>query len=136
MTLDPIGTLLQASTIACSLIAAKLLTRIETERWGYLVMFITLPVYAALEAYYAEWVFFCLNPVYVYLYWRALKVHWVRKDNNMPLRRGKKAIGKNIAIEEAHGKPHAQAVAIALDVARRGGADIPKKKQSRYQRSK
>ena len=54
----------------------------------------------------------------------------------MPLRRGKKAIGKNIAIEEAHGKPHAQAVAIALDVARRGGADIPKKKQSRYQRSK
>lgn len=54
----------------------------------------------------------------------------------MPLHRGKKNIGKNIVIEEAHGKPHAQAVAIALDMARRGGTDIPKKKRSRYQRSK
>ena len=37
----------------------------------------------------------------------------------MPLLKGKsrKAIGKNIAIEEAHGKPHDQAVAIALSVA-------------------
>lgn len=39
----------------------------------------------------------------------------------------KKAIGKNIKREEAVGKPHAQAVAIALDVARKHGADIPKK---------
>lgn len=46
----------------------------------------------------------------------------------MPLLKGKKNIGKNIKIEEAHGKPHDQAVAIALDVARRGGANIPKKK--------
>ncbi len=46
----------------------------------------------------------------------------------MPLKKGKKNIGKNIETEEAHGKPHRQAVAIALDVARRGGAKIPKKK--------
>ena len=45
----------------------------------------------------------------------------------MPLLKGKKNIGKNIETEEAHGKPHKQAVAIALDVARRGGADILKK---------
>ena len=38
----------------------------------------------------------------------------------MPLLKGKKNIGKNIETEMAHGKPHKQAVAIALDVARRG----------------
>lgn len=49
--------------------------------------------------------------------------------------KSKKVIGKNIAIEEAHGKPKAQAIAIALDVARKAGAKIPKKK-SKYQRSR
>jgi hypothetical protein len=38
------------------------------------------------------------------------------------------AIGKNIQTEEAHGKPHKQAVAIALNTARRAGADIPVKR--------
>lgn len=38
----------------------------------------------------------------------------------MPLLKGKKNIGKNIETEMVHGKPHKQAVAIALDVARRG----------------
>lgn len=46
----------------------------------------------------------------------------------MPLIAGKKNIGKNIKTEMAHGKPKKQAIAIALDVARRGGAKIPKKK--------
>jgi hypothetical protein len=36
----------------------------------------------------------------------------------MPLYKGKKNIGKNIATEQAAGKPHAQAVAIALSVAK------------------
>ncbi len=40
----------------------------------------------------------------------------------------KAAIGKNIETEQAHGKPHKQAVAIALDTARRAGADLPKPK--------
>ncbi len=35
----------------------------------------------------------------------------------MPLFAGKKNIGKNIETEMAHGKPKAQAVAIALNVA-------------------
>ena len=54
----------------------------------------------------------------------------------MPLIRSKskKVIGKNIKREEAAGKSHTQAVAIALDVARRAGANIPKKRK--YHRSK
>lgn len=46
----------------------------------------------------------------------------------MPLLKGKKNIGKNIEIEQNEGKPHKQAVAIALNVARKSGAKIPKKK--------
>ena len=38
----------------------------------------------------------------------------------MPLKPGKKNIGKNIATEIAAGKPRKQAIAIALNVARRG----------------
>ena len=48
----------------------------------------------------------------------------------MPLKKSasKKAIGENIKTEEEHGKPKKQAVAIALSVARKAGAKIPKKK--------
>lgn len=49
----------------------------------------------------------------------------------MPLLKGKKNIGKNIKTEIAHGKPKKQAIAIALNVARKGGAKIPKKKGKR-----
>lgn len=43
----------------------------------------------------------------------------------MPLLKGKKNIGKNIATEISHGKPPEQAKAIALSV-----ANVPKKKKS------
>ncbi len=49
----------------------------------------------------------------------------------MPLKRGKsqKTISKNIETEMREGnKPQKQAVAIALNVARKSGAKIPKKK--------
>jgi len=54
----------------------------------------------------------------------------------MPLIKGKKAatkegISENIRIEMEAGKPRAQAVAIALSVARRSGAKIPKKRSRR-----
>jgi len=49
----------------------------------------------------------------------------------MPLLPGKKNIGKNIKTEMAHGKPRKQAIAIALDVARKSGANIPEKKAKR-----
>jgi len=47
----------------------------------------------------------------------------------MPLAKGKsrKVIGKNIKTEEAAGKPRKQAIAIALNTARKSGAKIPKK---------
>lgn len=37
----------------------------------------------------------------------------------MPLRRGKKNIGRNIAAELAAGKPRKQAIAIAMSMARK-----------------
>lgn len=48
----------------------------------------------------------------------------------MPLvkSKSKKAIGENIKREEEAGKPKKQAIAIALNVARKAGAKIPKKK--------
>lgn len=47
----------------------------------------------------------------------------------MPLTKGKSQadISKNIATEKSAGKPQKQAVAIALNVARKSGAKIPKK---------
>lgn len=39
----------------------------------------------------------------------------------------KKAIGQNIKTEEAAGKPKKQAIAIALNVARKARAKIPRK---------
>jgi len=49
----------------------------------------------------------------------------------MPLLKGKKNVGRNIGELKASGKPHKQAVAIALDVARRGGTKIPMKRKRR-----
>jgi hypothetical protein len=39
----------------------------------------------------------------------------------------KKAIGQNIKTEQEAGKPHKQAVAIALDIGRKASAKIPRK---------
>lgn len=49
----------------------------------------------------------------------------------MPLIKGKskESISKNIKTEIAAGRPQKQAVAIALDVARRSGAKLPKAKK-------
>lgn len=46
----------------------------------------------------------------------------------MPLLKGKKNIGHNIKEEEQAGKSKKQAIAIALNVARKSGAKISKKK--------
>lgn len=49
----------------------------------------------------------------------------------MPLKKSKskKAVSENIRTEMESGKPQKQAVAIALNVARKDGAHIPKKKK-------
>ena len=51
----------------------------------------------------------------------------------MPLYPGKESIGRNIKTEVAHGKPKKQAIAIALSVARKSGADIPKKRKGQVE---
>jgi hypothetical protein len=49
----------------------------------------------------------------------------------MPLKKGKSkaSVSSNIKTEMAAGKPQKQAVAIALSVARKAGAKIPKKRK-------
>ncbi len=51
----------------------------------------------------------------------------------MPLKKGKSkaSVSANIRTEIKHGKPQKQAVAIALDTARKSGAKIPKKKKGK-----
>ena len=52
----------------------------------------------------------------------------------MPLIKGKskKTISSNIRELKASGRPQAQAVAIALDVAKKAGANIPRKRDSNF----
>lgn len=52
----------------------------------------------------------------------------------MPLLKGRKNIGRNIRELKATGRPQRQAIAIALDVARRGGAKISKRKKKKRKR--
>lgn len=47
----------------------------------------------------------------------------------MPLKPGKKNIGVNIKELESAGRPRNQAIAIALNEARKSGVKIPKKKK-------
>ncbi len=49
----------------------------------------------------------------------------------MPLLKGKKNIGNNIKTEEKAGKGKKQSIAIALNVARKSGAKIPKPKKKK-----
>lgn len=57
----------------------------------------------------------------------AVAVPRTLKEAGMPLVKGssRKAVSANIRTEMAHGKPQKQAVAIALDVARRAGGHVP-----------
>jgi hypothetical protein len=52
-----------------------------------------------------------------------------RQEHIMPLKRGtsKETVSDNIKTEKRHGKPQKQAVAIALNQARKSGAKIPRK---------
>ncbi len=51
----------------------------------------------------------------------------------MPLKKGasRKVIGKNIKEMEASGRPRKQAIAAALNTARKSGAKIAKKKKAK-----
>ena len=67
------------------------------------------------------------------------EIGWLDKeDTQVPLKKGssRKTISANIRTEIAHGKPQKQAVAIALDTARRSGAKIPRKKKRGFPKDK
>jgi hypothetical protein len=63
---------------------------------------------------------------------RLLTLEYVLEqwEKKMPLvkSKSKKAVSENIKTEMEAGKPQKQAVAIALNTARKSGAKIPKKK--------
>jgi len=54
----------------------------------------------------------------------------------MPLKKGKKNIGKNIEELESTGRKHKVAEAIALDYARRTGSDVGPKPRSKSKKRK
>lgn len=51
------------------------------------------------------------------------------KESVMPLLKGKKNVGRNIKELESTGREPKQVIAIALNVARKSGAKIPKNKK-------
>lgn len=76
MSKDVFGLILQLMTIVCSLTTAYLLSKKGYERYGYLLSFISLPLWIILEYHYAEWLYFILNPIYIYVFWKGLVNHW------------------------------------------------------------
>jgi hypothetical protein len=58
-------------------------------------------------------------------------LHIDRKEKIMPPKKGasKATVSHNVKTESKNGKPHKQAVAIALNQARKSGAKIPKKSE-------
>ena len=54
------------------------------------------------------------------------------KENDMPLKPGKKNIGRNIKEMEESGHSRAQSIAASLNEARKSGVKITKRRKNRY----
>jgi len=75
-----VGHLLEISTIIASLLTSALLASKGRERYGYLVGFCTLPLWVITEAWYGQWVYFFINPVYFIIWGQGLYNHWRVKE--------------------------------------------------------
>ena len=75
---DPFGLTLQVLTVIIGLTDAYLLSKKGLERWGYLLAFVSLPLWVVLEWWYKEWFYFILNPIYFIVWGIGLKNHWRR----------------------------------------------------------
>jgi hypothetical protein len=79
MILD-LGSLLQVITLGISSLTTWLLSRKGKERWGYLVGFLSLPIWCCLEIYYKEWIFLASTPFFVVWWLRGLRNNWSVKN--------------------------------------------------------
>ena len=73
-----LGEFLQVTCTVVSLLTTLLLSRKNPRivRLGYLLGFISLPLWVVLEYHYAQWVYFWINPVYLYMWGIGLRNHW------------------------------------------------------------
>jgi len=78
MTPD-LGTVLQIAALPVSMLTTWLLSRKGKEGWGYLLGFLSLPLWCCLEVYYGEWVFFATTPAYVVWWFRGLRNNWRKR---------------------------------------------------------
>lgn len=82
MTLEHVGIVdfvIQTTTVLCSLLTTLLLAWKGKERWGYLVGFVSLPLWVVMEWYYEQWLYLLLNPIYFVLWGIGLVRHWRTK---------------------------------------------------------
>lgn len=70
------GDLLQILCLIFSLLTTWLLSKRKYERYGYLVGFVTLPVWCITEVFYRQWWYLAVNPLYFWLWFVGLRNHW------------------------------------------------------------
>jgi hypothetical protein len=70
------GTALQIATTLASLLTGALLASKRWRQYGYLLGFCSLPLWAAMEWYFSQWVFLALNPIYVVIWGVGLYRNW------------------------------------------------------------
>ena len=71
-----IGFVLQVFTVFFSLLTTWLLSKKGKERYGYLIGFLSLPLWILMELYYRQYFYLILNPLYFVLWFKGLKNHW------------------------------------------------------------
>jgi hypothetical protein len=71
-----LGVVLQILTTVASLVTGALLASRRWRRYAYLVGLCSLPLWIALEWWYAQWFYLALNPVYFITWGVGLYRNW------------------------------------------------------------